>query len=132
MTGIGVGLAAASGSTSGTSATASGTTGSPTSPVGAGGAGQGSNAGSTNEPGGTSATISSVTGTGFSVKTTVGESITIDENSSTTCENAAGATPTATTAGALTPGQAVLVLSTGSRLTVGMCSIPFRSRAAQT
>ncbi|MEY9861094.1 hypothetical protein ABH935_006734 [Catenulispora sp. GAS73] len=118
VTGIGVGLVAASGSTSGTSATASGSTGSPTSPVGAGGARQGSNARSTNEPGGTSGTISSVTGTGFSVKTTVGESITIDENSSTTYENAAGATPTATTSSALTPGQAVLVLGTVNSTTI--------------
>ncbi|WP_194907038.1 hypothetical protein [Catenulispora rubra] len=115
VTGIGVGLAAASGSGSGsgsaggTSAASSGTTGSSAPQAGAGGAGQGSNARSTNEPGGTSGTISSVTGTGFSVKTTVGETITIDENSSTTYANATGA---------LTPGEAVLVLGTVNGTTI--------------
>jgi len=118
VTGLGVGLAAASGSPGGTSTASSGATGSPTTQAGAGGGGQGSNARSTNEPGGTSGTISSVTGTGFTVKTTVGESITIDENSSTTYDDAAGGTPTATTAGALTPGEAVLVLGTVNSTTI--------------
>jgi hypothetical protein len=137
VTGIGVGLAAASGSgsgsTGGTSAVSSGTTGSPTSPTsqagaaggsgGMGGGGQGSNARSTNEPGGTSGTISSVTGAGFSVKTTVGETITIDENSSTTYDNASGGTSTATTASAVTPGEAVLVLGTVNSTTIAATQV---------
>jgi hypothetical protein len=113
VTGLSVGLATANGSSSSSGSSSTGGTSAASS-----GGGQGSNARSTNEPGGTSGTISSITGTGFSVKTTVGETITIDENSSTTYANATGGTPTVTTAGALTQGEAVLVLGTVNSTTI--------------
>jgi hypothetical protein len=124
VAGVTIGLVATSGS-SGNTTTASSSGTSPGAPGGpfAGGAGQGSNARTTNEPGGTSGTVSGVSNSGFTVTTTVGEKITVNESSSTTYENASSGTSTATAASAITTGVGVLVLGTVNSTTVAATQV---------
>ena len=126
-----IGLVAESGSSGSTATAATSSTGStaPHRPVAAGGegadvgGGQGSNARAVNEPGGASGTVSSVSGSGFTVTTTIGEKITVDESSSTTYANAANGTPTATAASAITKGAGVLVLGTVNAATIAAAQV---------
>jgi hypothetical protein len=124
VAGISIGLVATSGSSHSTSTSAAGST-SPAVPGFLGGSGQGSssNARTTNEPGGTAGTISSVADSSFTVKTTVGETVTIDERSSTTYENASSGSTTATAASAVTVGAGVLVLGTVSSTTIAASQV---------
>jgi len=126
VAGVPIGLVSTSGSPSST------TTASPngTSTNGArgpfaagGGSGQGSNARTTNEPGGTSGTVSSLSRSGFTVTTTVGGKITVNESSSTTYENASSGTSAATSASAITAGAGVLVLGTVNSTTIAATQV---------
>jgi hypothetical protein len=127
VAGVTIGLVATSGSSSSTTSASSSST-NPVRPGGqggpfAGGAGQGSNARTTNEPGGTSGTVSGVSGSGFTVTTTIGEKITVNESPSTTYENASSGTSTSTTAGAITVGAGVLVLGTVNSTTIASTQV---------
>jgi len=131
VAGVTVGLVSTSGSSSSTTTASSGST-NPSGPGGGrgpfaggggGGGGQGSNARSTNEPGGTSGTVSAVSSTGFTVTTTIGEKMTINESSSTTYENASNGASTATTASAITTGAGVLVLGTVNSTTIAATQV---------
>jgi hypothetical protein len=125
VAGITIGLTATSGS-SGSTTTASSSSTSTAGPRGQFGGGtgaQGANARTTNEPGGTSGTVSSVSGSTFTVTTTIGEKMTINESSSTTYENATSGTSTATTASAVTTGAAVLVLGTVNSTTIAATQV---------
>jgi hypothetical protein len=121
VAGISIGLVATSGSSSSTtaSATAVSATGAPF----AAGGGQGSNARTTNEPGGSAGTVSSVSSTGFTLTTTVGEKITVNESSSTTYQDATSGTATSTTASAVATGDGILVLGTVNSTTIAATQV---------
>jgi hypothetical protein len=123
VAGIAIGLATTSSSSNSATTTASSAGTNPAAHGFPGASGQGANARTTNEPGGTSGVVSSVSSSGFTIKTTVGGTVTIDESSSTTYQNATGATATATTASAITTGAAVLVLGTVNSTTVSATQI---------
>jgi hypothetical protein len=124
VAGIALAVVATSGSSGSTAAASSGT--SPTGPrdrFADGVGGQGANARTTNEPGGTSGTVSSVSSSGFTVTTTVGEKITVTESSSTTYENATSGNPASTNASAITTGAGVLVLGTVNSTTTAATQV---------
>jgi hypothetical protein len=81
---------------------------------GVGPGGQGSNARSGPASGGATGTVDSLSTSGFTMSTSAGQSVTVDEASSTTYQN--GASPTA--ASAITTGESVLVLGTTSGTTI--------------
>ena len=98
--------------TSGTSnsTTAAASTGSPGGP----GPGGGSNARSGPAAGGASGTVASVSATGFTMTTSAGQKVTVDQASATTYRK--GTTPVS--ASAITTGEPVLVLGTTSSTTI--------------
>ena len=106
--GLSVALAAAPTATSAPVAAGSGVG------SGIGPAGQGSNARSGPAAGGATGTVDSLSTSGFTMSTSAGESVTVDEASSTTYQN--GASPTA--ASAIRAGDNVLVLGTTSGTTI--------------
>jgi hypothetical protein len=117
VAGVSIGLVATSGSSGSTTAASttasSGQQGGPLA-GGSAGAGGASNARSGPEPGGSSGTVTSVSGSGFTLTTPVGEKVTVDENSSTTYQDGSAAG----TASAVTTGSGVLVLGTVDSTTI--------------
>ena len=110
VAGVSVGLVATSGSSSTTttaSTSAASGQGGPFAGASAG-AGGGSNARSGPEPGGSSGTVTSVSGAGFTLTTPAGEKVTVNEGSSTTYQDGSASS----TASAVTTGSGVLVLGT--------------------
>ena len=81
---------------------------------GPGSGGGGSNARSGPAAGGASGTVASVSPSGFTMTTSAGQKVTVDEASSTTYQN--GTSPAS--AGAVTAGEPVLVLGTTSNTTI--------------
>ena len=117
--GVSIGVAA-SGSSTSTSATASApaANGGPFGGrvgAGAGGAGGGSNARSGPEPGGSSGTVTGVSASGFTFTTPTGQTVTVNETSSTTYQDSTGASASAS---AVTTGEPVLVLGTVNSTTI--------------
>jgi hypothetical protein len=106
--GLSVALAAAPTATSAPVAAGSGVG------PGIGPAGQGSNARSGPAAGGATGTVDSLSPSGFTMSTSAGQSVTVDEASSTTYQN--GTSPT--TASAISTGDNVLVLGTTSGTTI--------------
>ena len=82
---------------------------------GVGGGGGGSNARSGPEPGGSSGTVASVSASGFTFTTPTGQTVTVDETSSTTYQDSTGATASASV---VTTGEPVLVLGTVNSTTI--------------
>ncbi|MFC1421145.1 hypothetical protein [Streptacidiphilus cavernicola] len=109
--GIAIGVVSTSGSSHTTASAASGFKGGKARGA-LGEGGSASNARSVNEPGGTSGTVSGVSGNGFTVTTPTGGQITVSEASSTAYQDATSGTSTATTADAVKNGAGVLVLGT--------------------
>ena len=128
VAGVATGVALTSGSSGGSAASSSVAAGSTSGgpggqhqPFGGGGGGggsQGSNARSTNEPGGTSGTVSNLSGSGFTVTTTVGSQLTVTEGASTTFQDASSGTATAASANAVTASAGVLVVGTVNGTTI--------------
>ena len=106
--GLSVGLAVSSSATA--QVPASG--GSPTSGLGSGGAG--SNARSGPASGGASGTVDSVSASGFTMSTSSGQKVTVDEASSTTYEKGTSST----SGNAVTASEPVLVLGTTNGTTI--------------
>jgi hypothetical protein len=77
-------------------------------------AGGGSNARSGPAAGGASGTVGSLSSSGFTMSTSAGQQVTVDEASSTTYQKGSGAT----SASAVTQGESVLVLGTTSGTTI--------------
>ena len=124
VAGISIGLVATSGSSSTTTASSTtATTSNAGAPFAAAGGGQGSNARTTNEPGGSAGTVASVSSTGFTLTTTVGETITVTESSSTTYQNATSGTATSSTASAVATGDGILVLGTVNSTTIAATQV---------
>ena len=95
-------------SSSGSAAASSGFAG------GLGSGGGGSNARSGPAPGGASGTVGSVSTVGFTMSTSAGQKVTVDEASSTTYQKGTSST----SASAVTAGERVLVLGTTSGTTI--------------
>ncbi len=76
--------------------------------------GGGSNAGSGPAAGGSSGTVSSVSTSGFTITTSAGQKVTVDETSSTTYEKGTASI----SASAITAGEPVLVLGTVNSTTI--------------
>jgi len=95
-------------SSSGSAAASNGSAG------GLGSGGGGSNARSGPAPGGASGTVGSVSTAGFTMSTSAGQKVTVNEASSTTYQK--GTSPTS--ASAVVPGERVLVLGTTSGTTI--------------
>src|SRR5260370_19790313 len=109
---VGTAILAACGSSSSGTATASSSSSTSSSstttqPSGPGGGG-GSNARSGPASGGASGTVSNVSTSGFTLTTSGGQKVTVDEASSTTYQNGT----ISTSASAITNGESVLVLGT--------------------
>ncbi|MFC1411547.1 hypothetical protein ACEZCY_20015 [Streptacidiphilus sp. N1-12] len=102
-------------------AAAGGAPGGAAAPGGESGGG-GSNARSGPAAGGSSGTVGSVSTSGFTLTTSAGQKVTVNEASSTTYEkgttSTAAATATATSASAVTEGESVLVLGTTNGTTI--------------
>jgi Domain of unknown function (DUF5666) len=81
---------------------------------GPGSGGGGSNARSGPAPGGSSGTVDSVSGSSFTISTSAGQKVTVDETSSTTYEKGTSST----SASAVTTGEPVLVLGTVNGTTI--------------
>ncbi len=94
--------------TAGQPATGSGVAAGPAS------GGGGSNARSGPAAGGTSGTVDTVSASGFTLTTSAGQQVTVNEASSTTYQNGASST----SASAITTGEPVLVLGTTSGTTI--------------
>ena len=108
-----IGLAAGCTTASSTTATAPSTT-AGSSATGGPAAGGGSNARSGPAAGGSSGTVSSVTTSSFTMSTSAGQKVTVNEASSTAYQNGTSST----SAGAITTGEAVLVLGTTNGTTI--------------
>ena len=108
---VGTAILAACGSSSGTatasSSSSTSSSSTTTQPSGPGGGG-GSNARSGPASGGASGTVSNVSTSGFTLTTSGGQKVTVDEASSTTYQNGTSST----SASAITNGESVLVLGT--------------------
>jgi hypothetical protein len=100
-------VSATSSSSSTTAAASTGSAGGP-------GPGGGSNARSGPAAGGASGTVGSVSASGFTMTTSAGQKVTVDEASGTTYQK--GTTPVS--ASAITTGEPVLVLGTTSSTTI--------------
>jgi hypothetical protein len=108
------GIVSATASTgSGTATTTTAASASATSGPHAPGSG-GSNARSGPAAGGSSGTVDSVSGSGFTITTSAGQKVSINEASSTTYENGTSST----SASAISKGQSVLVLGTTNGTTI--------------
>jgi hypothetical protein len=81
---------------------------------GLGSAGGGSNARSGPASGGASGTVDGVSAAGFTMSTSAGQKVTVDEASTTTYQNGTSST----SASAITAGESVLVLGTTSGTTI--------------
>ncbi|MFC6704856.1 hypothetical protein [Flexivirga alba] len=110
VVGGGTGIAVAAGSGSQSTAVSSPSASSSSGHFPA--AGSGSNARSTNEPGGTSGVVSGTSSSGFTVTTPVGAQITVNTTSATTYRDATNGSATTTSATAIKSGAGVLVLGT--------------------
>ena len=120
VTGVSVGLVATSGSTATAAASTTTSSGQGAPFAGAsGGAGSGGNARSGPEPGGSSGTVTSVSGTSFTLTTPVGEKVTVNESSSTAYLNGSAST----SASAITTGSGVLVLGTVNSTTISATQV---------
>jgi hypothetical protein len=98
-------------------ATSPSTSASPSATAGhgvPGSSGGGSNSRSGPAAGGSSGTVSSVTTSGFTLSTSAGQKVTVNEASATTYQNGTSST----TASAITTGTSVLVLGTTSGTTI--------------
>ena len=103
-----IGLGAACGTPSATAM-------SPSTPaVGSGSGGLGSNARSGPASGGALGTVAAVSMAGFTMSTSTGQKVTVNEGSSTTYQNGTGPT----SASAITTGEDVLVLGTTNGTTI--------------
>jgi Domain of unknown function (DUF5666) len=122
VAGVSIGLVATSGSSSTTTAASStavsGGQGGPFAGASAG-SGGGSNARSGPEPGGSSGTVTSVSGSGFTLTTPAGEKVTVNESSSTTYQDGSASS----TASAITSGSGVLVLGTVNSTTISATQV---------
>src|ERR1700729_775096 len=87
---------------------------SSSSPAASSSGGGGSNARSGPAAGGSSGTVASVSTASFTITTSAGQKVTVDETSSTTYQN--GTRPAS--ASAITTGEPVLVLGTVSNTTI--------------
>jgi hypothetical protein len=105
-------VSATSGGSSSTAASTSSASGPGPGP--GGGPGGGSNARSGPAAGGASGTVSSLSTSGFTMTTSAGQKVTVDEASATTYQK--GTTPVS--ASAITTGEPVLVLGTTSSTTI--------------
>lgn len=119
VAGVSVGVAVSGSSTSTTSA-ASAANGAPFrggagGTGGGAGGGGGSNARSGPEPGGSSGMVTGVSASGFTFTTPTGQTVTVDETSSTTYQNSSDS---AASASAVTTGEPVLVLGTVNSTTI--------------
>ena len=114
MMSVVIGLAAACGTSSATGTSPSATAGGSGSAGGLGSGGGGSNARSGPASGGASGTVSSVSMSSFTMSTSAGQKVTVNEASSTTYQQ--GASPIL--ASAITTGKDVLVLGTTSGTTI--------------
>jgi hypothetical protein len=103
-----------SSSSSSASGAASSSSPSSSAPSGPGSSGGGSNARSGPASGGASGTVGSVSTSGFTMTTSAGQKVTVDEASSTTYQNGTRST----SASAITTGKSVLVLGTTSGTTI--------------
>ena len=103
-----------SATSSGNSAAASSGTAGSGGAAGGPGSGGGSNARSGPASGGASGTVSSVSPSGFTLSTSAGQKVTVDEASSTTYQKGTSSA----SASAITTGEAVLVLGTTSSTTI--------------
>jgi hypothetical protein len=110
MSAVIAGCGTASATATSPSATAAGSG----SAGGLGSGGAGSNARSGPAAGGASGTVDSVSTSGFTLSTSAGQKVTVDEASSTTYQNGASAT----SANAIATGTGVLVLGTTSGTTI--------------
>ena len=106
--GLSAGLTASSSATTGHHRPTSGLAGAPGAPGGE------SNARSGPATGGASGTVGSVSKSGFTISTSAGQKVTVDEASSTSYEKGTAAT----SARAISAGQHVLVLGTTSGTTI--------------
>jgi hypothetical protein len=96
-----------------TASSSSSTSPSPTTTQ-QGSGGGGSNARSGPAAGGAAGTVGSVSTSGFTMSTSAGQTVTVDETSSTTYQDATGST----SASAITAGETVLVLGTTNGTTI--------------
>jgi hypothetical protein len=115
---IGVAVGFASSSPSATTASSSATSGQAGAGRGAAGGlgsgGAGSNARSGPAAGGSSGTVDGVSTSGFTLTTSAGQKVTVNEASSTTYQNGTNST----SASAMTTGESVLVLGTTNGTTI--------------
>src|ERR1700676_1953757 len=109
-----IGLAAACGTSSATATSPSATAAASGSAGGLGSGGAGSNARSGPASGGASGTVSNVSTSGFTMTTSAGQKVTVDEVSSTTYQKGTSST----SASAITAGEPVLVLGTTNSTTI--------------
>ena len=112
-------VSATSSSSTATASSASAAPGSGSAGAGSGsvpghGSGGGSNARSGPAAGGAAGTVGSVSASGFTITTSAGQKVTIDEASATTYQNGTASA----SASSITTGQAVLVLGTTSGTTI--------------
>jgi len=120
VAGVSIGVAETSGSSSSTTTAAAATaTAGQGGPFSGASAGSGSNARSGPEPGGSSGTVTSVSGTTFTLTTPVGEKVTVNESSSTTYLDGSASS----TASAITTGSGVLVLGTVNSTTIAATQV---------
>jgi hypothetical protein len=101
-------------SSSGTAAASTTPAASSSAAAGHGSGGGGSNARSGPAAGGSSGTVGSVSTSGFTMSTSTGQKVTVDEASATTYQN--GTSPAS--ASAITTGEPVLVLGTVNSTTI--------------
>ena len=108
----GIVSATSSSASAAASTTPAASSGSPAASSGSGGGG--SNARSGPAAGGSSGTVGNVSTSGFTITTSAGQKVTVNEASSTTYQN--GTSPTS--ASAITTGESVLVLGTVNNTTI--------------
>jgi hypothetical protein len=85
--------------------------------------GAGSNARSAPAAGGASGTVDSVSASGFTMSTSAGQQVTVDEASTTTYQTATGSA----SASAITEGESVLVLGTTNSTTITATQVTVQS-----
>ena len=121
VAGVSIGLVATSGSSTATAAASTTTStglGGPFAGA-SGGAGSGSNARSGPEPGGSSGTVTGVSGASFTLTTPVGEKVTVNESSSTAYLDGSASS----SASAITTGSGILVLGTVNSTTISATQV---------
>ena len=114
-----IGLSAACGTSSGTATSPSPTAAGSGSAGGLGSGGGGSNARSGPASGGASGTVGSVSTSSFTMSTSAGQKVTVNEASSTTYQKGTSST----SASAITTGEDVLVLGTTSGTTIAATQV---------